>query len=579
MGIAQDLVDQSRALVQQRAILETTWENIARLMFVAPDRRFRRGIVSNDRDALEGWAAGSKVSDRSRYIYDITAITALERLATGLISLVTPDNEKWQGLKVDEPFGYNMTDEEKIWAERQRDYLFSVRYDPRSGWVLANQAAIRSAAALGTGMYILEESFGENGANPAHVPFTCTNLPLSDNYLTVNGQGFHDQNFRYLSMSYRSAAIMFKGQLSAKAMANANDPVMSNRMMQILHYIGERQEVGPLASGMKSKSQVASCYIEIETLHEIKHGGFNYWPIIVYNWNQMNASPYGESAAMLVMAEVTSTNILAKNSLLAAQQHTRPPIATVDDSTMNRPNLNPGAINYGGLDANGRLKIQPISTGQNPQLSQLVLDASRNQVKEGLYSNLWQYLIQNPNMTATEAMIRANEKGEILGPIGTRIQHGLARLTDAELAILRDKGAWNKGSPLAPPASLQARNISTRFSSPLDRLRRSGEMVGIQQTMAVAASLAQADPEIMDELDGAQILSITREITGAPAAIKRPADQVAAMKAQRAQAKQLAAAQQLADVAKTGAQAAQAGVPAMQQVGDILAQNGLGNAQ
>lgn len=569
MGIAQDIIDQAQSLMQQRSQLETTWENIARLMFVAPDRRFRRGAISSDRDAMEGWATGSKVAERGRFIYDITGVTALERLSTGLISLCTPDNEKWQGLKVDDPFGYQMNDEENIWAERQRDYLFSVRYDPRSGWVLANQAAVRSAAALGTGMYIIEEAFGANGGSAAQVPYTCTNLPLSDNYLTINGQGFHDQNFRFLSMSYRAAAMLFNGQLSSKAMGYAADPQMCNRMIQILHYVGERQEVGPLSSA-KSNSPVVSIYVELETKHEIKHGGFGYWPVIVYNWNQMANSPYGESAAMMVMAEVAGTNILAKNALLAAQQHTRPPIATVDDSMTNRPNLNPGAINYGGMDANGNLKIKPISTGHNPQLSQMVLDASRNQVKEGLYSNLWQYLIQNPNMTATEAMIRANEKGEILGPIGTRIQHGLARLTDAELAILRDKGAWDKGSPLAPPQSLQTRNISVKFSSPLDRLRRSNEMVGIQQTLGVAASLAQADPTIMDELDGGQIIAITREITGAPAAIKRPADAVAALRAQRQKAQQLQQMQQMADVAKTGAQAAQAGVPAIQQLGDIL---------
>jgi Bacteriophage head to tail connecting protein len=575
MGFARDLIDQANALVQQRSTLESTWENIAKLLFVHPDRKFRRGNVSSDRDALEGWATGSKTSERARFIYDTTGIMALERLATGLISLITPDNEKWQGLKIDDPFGYEMSDEETIWGERQRDYLLNVRYDPRSGWALANQAAIRSAAAIGTGAYIIEESMGKNGASATQVPWMCTNLPLSDNYLTINGQGFHDQNYRYFSLSYRAAAQMFDGKLSPKAMAMANDPVNCLKQITMLHYVGERQETGPLSSPDR-KSPVTSCYTEIDTEHEVRHGGFGYWPVIVYNWNQMTNSPYGESATMLVMAEVMAANVLAKNSLLSAQQHTRPPIATMDDSSMNRPNLNPGAINFGGLDAQGNLKIKPITTGANPQLSQLVLDASRTQIKEGLYSNLWQILIQNPNMTATEAMIRANEKGELLGPIGTRIQHGLARLTDAELAILVSKGAWGKQSPLAPPPSMQLRNVSTRFSSPLDRLRRSGEMVGIQQTLGVAASLAQADPTVMDELDTEAIISITREITGAPAKIKRTKDAVAAIRDKRAQGEQMQQAQQMADIAKTGAQAAQAGVSAMGPVGDILAQSGIG---
>ena len=86
----------------------------------------------------------------------------------------------------------------------------------------------------------------------------------------------------------------------------------------------------------------------------------------------------------------------------------------------------------------------------------MVLDASRQQIKDGLYTSLWQILIQNPNMTATEAMIRANEKGELLGPIGARIQHGLARLTDAEITILSQKDAFNPRSPLAVPQNLSS---------------------------------------------------------------------------------------------------------------------------
>lgn len=586
MGIAEDIINQAQTLVTERQELERTWENICRMMFLSPDRQFRRGSISGSRDQLEGWITGSKVAEKSRLIYDITGVIGLERMTAGLVSLLTPDNEKWENIKIDDPFGYKMTDAETKWADMQRDYLFTVRYDPRSGWALANQAAMASAAALGTGMYVLEESYGSRNASAAQIPYTCTNLPLSDNYLTVNGQGFHDQDYRFLAMTARNAAIMFPQGLSAKTLSYANDPKQCHRMIQFIHYIGERQESGPNKNAYASNeatpgnynkhSRVVSCYIEVDAKSEVKHGGFSYWPVIVYNWKQMTASPYGESAAMLVMAEVASANILAKNALLSAQQQTRPAIATMDDATMGRPNLNPAAINFGALDKNGNLKLKPISIAGNPQLSQYILEASRGQIEKGLYTNLWQVMMQDKNKTATQSLIEANEKGELLGPIGTRIQSGLARLTDGELQILSDKGAWSSpNSPLLPPESLNKRTTQSKFASPLDRLRRSGELVGIQRTMEIVLPLADVDPEIMDNYDTDEIAILTREITGAPSRIIRDKEKRDGLREGRAQQKQMAAAGEAAKIAKDGADALAKVAPQQNNIGELLGKFGV----
>lgn len=562
MGIATDLITQGQTLVTDRQQLERTWENICRMMFLSPDRQFRRGSIMNTVANFEQWTQTSKVAERARLIYDITGVTALERMTSGIISLVTPDNEKWELSKIDDPFGYEMSDSETKWAEKQRNYRFSCRYDPRSGWALCNQAAIASAAALGTGAYITEEAFG---GPHGKIPFKCTNLPLSDNYFTVDGQGLHDQDYRFLSLPARVAAMMFKG-LSDKTMKMANDPKQCHRIVQFLHYVGPRKESGPSKNAYAAdeatpgnynrRSEQVSIYVEIDAKLDVKHEGFDYWPIIVYSWKQMTNSAYSDSAAMLVMAEVQSANILAKNALLGAQQQTRPAIATMDDSSLNRPNLNPAAINYGMLDKQGNLKIKPVITAGNPQLSEIVLENSRKQIEKGLYAHFWDIMMQgDPKKTATQSLIEANVKGEIIGPVGTRIQIGLSRQTDAEMAILKSRGAFAEGSPLQPPETIFGKELKSKFNSPLDRLRRSGELIGIQQTLEVAGAIAQFDEEIMDELDGPEILKLTREISGAPASIRRGKEQVEELREGRAQQKQIAAAGAVAEVAKTGADA------------------------
>lgn len=568
-----ELIDVSNRLVNERIEWDVVWEQCARLVLPMSDREFRRGGTTySSREAIDGWAAGPRSVDKLAERFDITAVVAADRLATGLISLVTPDSEKWMTLGISDPLGaVEATDEETRWLERQRDYLMSTMYTPATGWNQANGGAMRSMVVYGTGLYFIEEAWGKRGQNDVAVPYTFTPLPLSENYLTVDGQNEVDQNYRRFRMSARSAATVFGDKLSAPTLKIANDPQQSHRQIEFLHWVGYRNETGMRGDPMR-QSLVESVYVEVEQKHELRRGGFNYFPVIPYHWNQAPNSPYGESPVMMVMAEIKGVNILGKNTLLSTQQLTRPPVATSDDGTIQRPNLNPAAINYGALDAQGRLKIQPILTAQNPSLVQNILDASRSQIKEGLYTNLWQILINNPQMTATEALIRSNEKGELLGPIGTKIQAGLSAMTDCTLTILEGKGAWQPGAALEPPGSLSGRNVKSRFNSPLDRMRRAGELVGIQRTFETIGPIAQIDPSVMDNFDTDEIVKLTQEINGAPKKILRKPEDIQAMRDQRdqqAQAQQALAAAQQAGQAATGLTK---GAPAVQGAMDMMQQ-------
>lgn len=576
----QELIDVSNRLISERYEWDRIWEQCARLVLPMQDREFRRGSSNTgSREAIDGWAAGPRSVDKLAERFDITAVVAAERLATGLMSLVTPDNEKWMSLGISDPLGaVEATDEETRWLERQRDYLMSTMYTPATGWNAANGGSMRSMVVFGTGLYFLEEAWGKRGQNDVAVPYTFTPLPLSENYLTVDGQNEIDQDYRRFRLSARSALTLFGENLHPMTKAMAEDPQRWHQQIEILHWVGYRRQKGMNNDPMRN-SPVESVYVEVEKLHEIRRGGFNYFPVVAYHWNQVPNSPYGESPVMLVMAEIKGGNILAKNSLLSAQQLTRPPVGTSDDGTMNRPNLNPGAINFGALDAQGNLKIKPIITAQNPSLVQTMLDASRNQIKEGLYTNLWQILIQNPQMTATEALIRSNEKGELLGPIGTRIQAGLSHMTDAALTILEGKGAWRPGAALAPPQSIMGRNIKSQFNSPLDRMRRAGELIGIERTIQSVGPLVQFDPSIMDQFDTDEIVKLSQEINGAPKKILRKPEDVQAMRQQRDQQAQVQQALAAAEQAGQAATGLTKGAPAVQGVMDAMQQAAGGNGQ
>src|SRR5690606_31292622 len=103
----------------------------------------------------------------------------------------------------------------------------------------------------------------------------------------------------------------------------------------------------------------------------------------------------------------------------------------------------------------GRPLITPLNSGVRPDFAQAIMEARRNSVRELLYLNLWQIIIQDKDSTATEALIRAQEKGELLGPVGISLNEGLSHSTDREVGILGRKRAFDDDSPLRMPDSLK----------------------------------------------------------------------------------------------------------------------------
>jgi hypothetical protein len=226
-----------------------------------------------------------------------------------------------------------------------------------------------------------------------------------------------------------------------------------------------------------------------------------------------------------------------------------------------------------------------------PDFAQAVIESRRNNVREALYLNLWQILVQD-NMsqpeTATEAMLRAQEKGEMLGPVGISLNEGLSQNIDREVSILSRKGAFKPGSPLAMPESLSDQEVSPQFTSPLDRLRQIGQLVGAQRMVEFAAFLVQngMDPAIAGRIDGDELIELAQRVLGAPVKSLRERKVSEEGRQQQAQMGQAATAIQGAEGAGNalravgeGAQAAAGGAEAlkaspaiqqlMQQMGQV----------
>jgi len=218
--------------------------------------------------------------------------------------------------------------------------------------------------------------------------------------------------------------------------------------------------------------------------------------------------------------------------------------------------------------------IQPISSGQNPNFAFEYAGQRAEEIRDMMFVNLFQTLVQNPQMTATEALIRQEEKGALLGPSGSIIQAGFASNLDRELSILEAKGLYEADSRFLPPPSLAGKTVRPTFTGPLDILRKAAESRDADTVVLAAVQYAGAaqDPSILDNIDGDEYIRIKKDASRAPQRILRSKEEVEGLREARAKAAQAQAG--MAAISAAGKTAKDA-VPAAIQARDSGLMDGM----
>lgn len=563
---ARDILRRQSELETIRSHYEPVWQDIAE--YCAPDAPdfLRNGFTRN---STENQAERS--DRRSRRVYDTTIISAVDRLTAGLESLITPQSEKWHGFST-AALDDEETDEEKEWAENIRDFLFNVRYSAGANFVPAIQSCYQNVVRFGPAYLYAEESFDA-------LLVRYSSIPVAEAYIARDRWGVVNTFHRRYERTALQAAQMFDGYaIPEKIRDMANDPGKRFQKVALVQSITKRDDGKRKRVRVRGReTYIDAPWTSVHVLEEenaiVKERGFRTFPVACFNWGRQDGDDYGTSPCIKALTTVRELNAVRKTGLRALQQVTDPALAGPAKLDYI-PDLNPGSYNAGLMSDNGGMMVQPINTGQNPTYAFNYAKEQAEVVNNAMFVNLFQVLVQNPQMTATEALIRNEEKGSLLGPAGSVIQSGLAMLADRELSILEAKGLYEEGSRYIPPESLAGKDIRVNFTSPLDVLRRSAEARDTTMLVQTAGMFAQAtqDPSVMDYIDADESLRIIRDAGRAPQRALRRREEVDQMRQQRAQAQQ---AQQGMVAMAQAASAAKDAVPALQQARDSGLMDGL----
>ena len=560
MGIVDDLQSMLSSARSDRSYIECDWRDMVRL--VGPE-------MSEQFDNMTGSQAGlnsilprqTATTERSKKIYDTTAVYMSDRLCAGMESLVSPQSDKWHGLKAGDPFAGEPTNEEEEWFDKACDYLFDIRYGGKSGFSLANQKAIRSAIKLGTGViYIEQNEQWDDIRQPVFYRF----IPMWQIFLVVDHRGEDVGFFREYPLTAEQAVRKFDGKVSEKVRMAAEDPKRKTDRITFIHACFER-EGGYKDAQTINKSRWESVHYESETKHICKRGGYFEYPLCVFRWGRNDNSPYGTSAAAPILSSIKTLNLMVKDQIDASAQAISPPFAV--HKFEQRLDLNARAVNPGLMDDQGRKLFSPMMDASDPSKSQIIIEALREQIREALFGTLWQVLAErNSNTTATEVMIRAKEKGEMIGPFASNIQAGYATLVERELNIIGRRGAFMQGSALELPETMADKDVGIVYTSPLDAFRRTGNLEKMQVVREYLMTAAQTTPEILDKIDPDTEADRVLESVDAPREMFRTDDEVAALRQQRAQQNQM---QQQMMMAESMAKTAKDATPAVEAMNAV----------
>lgn len=569
MGIADEIMRMQQQMAVERYYWEATWRDVVTLCMPYASHKYELNGM-NIASSLTGTAQQPQAAQRSKEIFDATAAWSLDRLNAGMESLIAPRAQKWHAFSLDDPFSPDPTDLEEVWLDRLRDYHFTARYDAKSNFALANQKAIRGACGLGTGILYLEENIGRRGIDPVKVPFFYRSIPVVETYLGIDAYDDVDKCIRVFELTARAAEGYFSQE--GDSLPEKVKSALTNKPDQpftFIHCVMPREEAGE-HKDKRRHQPYASFWLEVESRHLIRSSGFFTFPYQVMWWDQTDGSPYGQSPVMAALSEIKMLQVMGKTVAQVSQQMIKPPMATMRGIYNQRLNLNAGAVNAGMLDEQGRLLAQPIIQAQNPTFAERLIEDKRLSVRESMYINLFQTMVDNPQMTATEALLRANEKGELLGPAGAKIETGIAGAIDREVDIVQRKGAFEQGSPLEPPSSVGGKNVGVKFTGPLARMRRMAEMQGIERVLQMATVVGEYDRSTLMKIDGDETLELTREINGAPRKMFKRDEEVAEQRQAMAQQQESQAALAMMQGAATAAKDATPAMQAMAQANGMM---------
>ena len=465
-------------------------------------------------------------SRRTDQVYESSATLALERFAAFMESLLTPRNQTWHRLRSSIP-ELNENQAVKEWFDIANQRLFQVRNDPAARYYSQKHEGYKALGAFGNDTLFVDERPG-GGIRYKY-------CHLGHTWIEQNHEGIVDTvYYAYELTAHQAVQKWGKSAPASSQRAMESDPL---RKSQYVHVVKPRMNYDPQRVDIEGMA-FESLVIEVEDSHVVERGGYHEQPYLFSRYTVNPAELYGRGPAELILPDIEMLQEQEKTLQRSGHKAADPPLLLQSDGPLGRGqkrvSLKPGGLTYGGLDMNGRPAVVPLQTGANLPITLEMMEQKREAVSASFLNSLFLQMSNNREMTATEVMERAKEKGQLLAPTtGRQEAEMLGPQIDRERGILQRNGLL----PPLPQELLEAPDFEIIYDNEAARLQRSEDALAIERTAgwALQATAAGADPSLLEVPDWHAMFREIAEINGVSARLLKDKSEVSAAIAAQAQ--------------------------------------------
>jgi hypothetical protein len=536
---AEAIIRRCKELMSKRETWDNVWEEIAH--YVLPTKT----------QFTTEQQPGAK---RDRDVFDSTAISSNQMLASGLHGALTAPSGRWFHIRFREE-ELNNDDDAVEWMEDCINRMYKALEE--SNFNAEVNELYLDLCCFGTAAMLVERTHKRAGdTERLDDTLNFRTVHLGEIAISEDFDGFVDTVYRKVKLTARQAKQLWGdsaeiGESIEKALEKNPD-----QQFEFIHAVYPRPNIPEVVDLAEQKDRpFASCWVNVKDKLLVSEGGFYEMPWLVPRWSKLSGDVYGFSPALIARADIRTLNAAKQFEMRAWEKSIDPPTLANYNGIIGDLRMDPGGLTY-VRDVNG---IRPFVSGAQWQVSQIKSSELITNIRRAFFNDQLQ-LHEGPNMTATEVRARMELMQQILGPVIGRIQaEFLNPLLQRVFMIMHRDMRFRE-----PPESLRESdaNLDIEYVSPLARAQRMEEVYAVDRWFQQLGVMAQMSPEVMDIVDFENVGRMLAKRMGVPSEAMRGEEEMEKMKIERMQAQEqaqqmamqqagLEQAQQGADIAKT----------------------------
>lgn len=535
--------NRAKALMAERKDIESVVEEISSLA---------QPVRSRFMPTVQG--RGRERKSRAHVLYDSHAIRSAEILTNGMTSGLSSPAQPWFSLKVPDRdlMRFHAV---KRWLEEVgrviADFLNSTNYygSTKSGYGelgLFGTEACFMASHWDHGMVCYPLTFGEYwiGLSDALKPDTLLRqTPMTIRQIVE----------RFVVDSWDSSVLHW--DRVSNRMKTAWDNSRYTESFDVMHLAEPNPAWDPArfdAAGMRWRD-VYWDPRDDDKDRLLKSGGQEEKPFWTARWSLAGSDPYGRGPGWNALADMRGLQAQARMKGRATDYAIRPAMM---GSGATKLRMQPGS--YTSVPRTDQDTVKPIWEVDYRAIGVLGEDVekSHRKIDEHFYVDMFLTMLGREGvqpLNNEEVFARNEEKLTQLGPV-------IERVNEEKLGVSIDRAfgiCLRKGMIPEPPPELSGMELQVDFISTLARAQRAVGLSVVERSLGFIGNMAQAFPEVTDNLDSDVIVTNYWERAGNPIEGLRDPKARDALRAARQQAAAAAQARESAPAIRDAAAGAE----------------------